>query len=79
MKFSMTGQKKGNFLVQVTPWAGSTVYCLVLLLQRMFLDRCLSFFCWPLYCRLTASDCPFGIFKLFLNSMAFQSFDIERS
>ena len=26
MKFSMTGQKKGDLLIQVTAWAGLIVY-----------------------------------------------------
>ena len=26
MKFSMTGQEKGDFLIEVTAWAGLTVY-----------------------------------------------------
>jgi hypothetical protein len=26
MKFSMTGQEKGELLIQVTAWAGLTVY-----------------------------------------------------
>jgi hypothetical protein len=26
MKFSMTGQEKGDFLIQVTAWAGLTIF-----------------------------------------------------
>jgi hypothetical protein len=37
-------------------------------------DRCLSFFIWPLYCPsfdFTASECPFGIYKLFFSNDCF--------
>ena len=30
MKFSMTGQGKGDLLIQVTVWAGLTVYCVLI-------------------------------------------------
>jgi len=30
MKFSMTGQEKGNCLIEVTAWAGLTVYTFTL-------------------------------------------------
>jgi len=30
MKFSMTGQEKGDILIQVTTWAGLTVYVNIL-------------------------------------------------
>jgi hypothetical protein len=29
MKFSMTGQDKGDLLIQVTTWAGLTVYTIL--------------------------------------------------
>jgi hypothetical protein len=29
MKFSTTGQEKGDLLIQVTAWAGSTAFTLV--------------------------------------------------
>jgi hypothetical protein len=29
MKFSMTGQEKGDLLIQVTAWAGLTIYLLL--------------------------------------------------
>jgi hypothetical protein len=40
MKFSMTGQEKGDFSVQVTTWAGLTVYD-PKLPKRIFSDFCL--------------------------------------
>ena len=34
MKFSRTGQEKGDFLIEVTVWAGLTVYILLYLLYK---------------------------------------------
>ena len=45
MKFSMTGQEKGDFLIEVTVWAGLTVYIYILL--------------YLLYKSLTLYDCMF--------------------
>ena len=42
-----------------------------LVLCVWFVDRCMSFFFWPLRClspRFTDSDYPLGIFKLFFDS-----------
>jgi hypothetical protein len=33
MKFSMTGQEKGDLLIQVTSWAGLTVYIYCITVQ----------------------------------------------
>jgi hypothetical protein len=42
MKFSMTGQEKGDLLIQVTAWAGLTVYIYTFLyiLKIAELDCC---------------------------------------
>jgi hypothetical protein len=36
MKFSMTVQENGDLLIQVTAWAGLTIWCLVLMWHVVF-------------------------------------------
>jgi hypothetical protein len=41
MRFSMTGQEKGDLLIQVTAWAGLTVYCPIIYIKIRKLKKLL--------------------------------------